>query len=346
MAQRRKQLVRSGSITTFDGSQGVIRLDDGNEVVFFRYSFGPVTPVVGMAVEVRKTEPFHKGGLRATDLGVVGHTLDRNAKQDRSWAVDHWRVEQERQRAALETERRHAEEVVDAFNTRWLKQHPGPEEPRLESLFGARLPEPVKRLLAHATPGMEPSLTAPADPAFVPVVRAFGWSIGFVVHPQLPFELGLANHSVCSLTTGTRGLKPVLALIDEESAVLTAYAADDDLPPGEEEASHERGARLEASFQPRTGTRADEALVTSWLDAVHDARNHRSRTSRDEQGAVLLDFYRERGWSQLERRLQQMMEHLSHHDEWRAAEVAFLQRERGKKLSARVADELLHLGED
>lgn len=43
MAQRRKQRVQRGTITSFDGSQGVIRLDDGVEVVFFRYSFASIT---------------------------------------------------------------------------------------------------------------------------------------------------------------------------------------------------------------------------------------------------------------------------------------------------------------
>lgn len=340
MAQRRKQQVRSGTITSFDGSQGVIRLDDGGEVVFFRYSFAAVTPAVGMAVEVRKTEPFHKGGVRATDLGVVGQRLDRNAKLDRSWAVDHLRVEQARQREALEAERRNAEQAVEAFDTRWLEQHPAPAQPALETLFDGQLPAPVKQLIARSSPLTDaPPLTAPADPAFVPVMRAFGWSIGFMVHPELPLELGLANdHSACALTIATSGLHAALEFIDAESAVLTEYAGDDELPPGEEDASRERGEELETLFRPPTAARADGALVTSWLDAVHAAR---SRGSRDEQGAVLLDFYRERGWSKLASRLHLMMEHLSHHDEWRAAQVAFLRGERGKTLSEGAADELL-----
>jgi len=61
---------KTGAITSFDGSQGVIRLDDGSELVFFRYSFESVRPAVGMAVEVRASEPFSKGGVRAT--AVVG----------------------------------------------------------------------------------------------------------------------------------------------------------------------------------------------------------------------------------------------------------------------------------
>lgn len=322
MAQRRKQQVHSGTITSFEGSQGVIRLDDGVEVVFFRYSFGPITPVVGMAVEVQKTEPFHKGGLRATDLSVVGQRLDRNAKLDRSWAVDHVRAEQERQWEAREAKRRRAEEAVDRFNTRWLAEHPAPAEPTLEQFFGDPLPEVVKQLLGRTE---APSLNAPGDPAFVPVIRAFGRSIGFVLHPELPLEPGLSDDdSVCELTLASSKLDTLLELIDEESAVLEAYAGEDELPPGEEETSRERGERLEALFQPRKAPRADSVLVTSWLDAVHGKR----KRTRDEQGAVLLDFYRDRSWSLLERRLQGMMEHLTHHDEWRAAERAFRRRER------------------
>lgn len=314
---------RTGTIVSFDGSQGVIRLDDRSELVFFRFSFDSITPAVGMAVQVRKSEPFYKGGLRATDVSVVGQRIDPRAPKDRSWAVDHWRVERAREREAIEAERLQAGEAVDAFEARWDRRNRLPEPLSLEAVFGGAVPSLVTAFIERTRDlgSFSPTFAARADPAFVAVLDASGSSLGFTSHPELPLELGLLSHgSLCELTLPAESADTVVELLEHRV----------------------RKARLTKVFARRARPRSDGTLVSAWLSVAETASvEHSARKDRDEHGAVLLDFYQERQWSLLAARLQQIIEGIAHLDRREDAKVAFLTRHRGKTISARAVDELL-----
>lgn len=312
-------------VATFHSGEGTVRLEDGSQLAFFRYScaFGPI---VGMTVYVWGSAPHHTGGLRATDLTLNANRLPVTAAAEapgerRAQAI--LRQREEALKAREEEAKGRAR--LDTFLAGLLVKNPAPHVPSFDAYFDSPVPAAAGSVMKHVQ-DLSPIDTyrTALDPAWVPILLTGEWLLAFVAHPELPLELTCIDYDEGKAVgaVGEAGFPSVAAWLEEANALADAEVEDEDA---------ERA--LSSLFRKSKHKRSDAKAVASWLGAEGDAQA--------KQGAVLLDLYEERDWKQLHARAAYQVASCAHRLLVRAAGEAFVREQRGRGITERAADALI-----
>lgn len=313
------------------GKPGKIELTDGRTLVFFGYSCEGFAPKKKMRVEVTAFEPFHGGGLRATSVRAaneVAFVPDWNARTE-AREKEIREANEARQRREREDER--AQALVDQFERKFLRANAEPKPPR------TTLPAPLRaffrrwEVMLDAFPVSQESFSELRDPALIRLWDLADHRIDCLLHPEVEAALVFEGFGALRLTE----LSQLDTRLDDPRWLRDR--SDVDFDPDEPKARDDLARQMRRafiSFKKRPAERrSDAALVKQWLAAEGERQA--------ELGAVLLDFYEERGWTELaaRQRWQLAADALERRlDEERRA---FLLAERGGRITERAADRLL-----
>lgn len=310
------------------GKPGTIELTDGRTLVFFGYSCEGFAPKKKMRVEVAAFEPFHGGGLRATSVRAankVAFVPDWNARAEAREKKVRDANEARQQR---EREDARAQALVDEFELKFLRANAAPKPPRTTLPAHLRAFFRRQRALLAAFPMSPPSFSELRDPALIPLWDLADDRIDCLVHPEVEAALVFEGFGALRLSE----------LSQLEARLADApWLRDVDFDPDEPETRNDLARQLQrafVSFKKRPAQkRSDGALVKQWLAA--------KATRQAELGAVLLDFYEERGWAELAARQRWQLAAAAWSHRLDDERRRFLLAERGGRITERAADQLL-----
>jgi len=314
------------------GKPGTIELTDGRTLVFFGYSCEGFAPKKRMRVEVAAFEPFHAGGLRATSVRAaneVAFVPDWNARTE---AREEKLRDANEARQRREREEARAQALVDEFELKFFRSNPQPSPPR------TTLPAPLRaffrrwRVMLDAFPVSPASFSELRDPALLRLWELADHRIDCLVHPEVESALVFEGFGALRLTE----LSQLEARLDDPRWLRDRSGVEFD--PDEPKARNDLARQMKrafVSFKKRPAEkRSDGALVKQWLAAKEQRQA--------ELGAVLLDFYEERGWAELAARQRWQLAADAWDRRLDEARRAFLLAERGGRITERAADQLLH----